>query len=154
MVNVRILPTLIFAVIMLLSSCSLSTTAVRVSEPLLLGGVDALYRETDVEFARQALPGNLKLIEGFRASDPANATLNLLLAQGYAAYALGYLEDEDTQRTRNFYFRAWEYAALLFPADSPLRNGHTASLEQIRDAAAGLAKDDTDRLFGLALMLG
>jgi tetratricopeptide (TPR) repeat protein len=154
MVNVRILPTLIFAVIMLLSSCSLSTTAVRVSEPLLLGGVDALYRETDVEFARQALPGNLKLIEGFRASDPANATLNLLLAQGYAAYALGYLEDEDTQRTRNFYFRAWEYAALLFPADSPLRNGHTASLEQIRDAAAGLAKDDTDRLFWLALSWG
>jgi hypothetical protein len=56
MVNVRILPTLIFAVIMLLSSCSLSTTAVRVSEPLLLGGVDALYRETDVELLARPCP--------------------------------------------------------------------------------------------------
>ena len=144
---------IIFTVI-LLSGCSTSKLIVSMTEPVLSNGVEALYKETDTEFAREAIAGNLKLLEGFRASDPDNGELNALLSQGYSAYALGYLEDDEPQRARNFYYRSLTYARALFGDIPVLKNGSDATPSEVREAVSSLEREDVDRLFWLGLSWG
>src|SRR5271166_5488089 len=46
-------------------------------------GFEAFTSEKDLDFAEQALPGNLKLLEVMLKSDPDNVRLLRLLSQGY-----------------------------------------------------------------------
>jgi hypothetical protein len=50
--------------------------------------------ESDVQLAREALPGNIKTIDGFLAASPENADLLELTAMAYAQYAFAFLEDD------------------------------------------------------------
>ena len=93
-----------------LSSCSLQKMAIRQMEPIFQNSADALFAESDYELAKQALPANLKLIEGLLRSEADNERFLLLAAQGYAGYAMGFLEDEQPQRARAIYLRARNYA--------------------------------------------
>lgn len=127
---------------------------VSLTEPMLENGVNALYTETDVEFAREALPGNLKLLEGFRDSDKENQTLTLMLAQGYSAYALGYLEDDEPLRAKQFYFRSWQYIRSLFADQPVLRDGHDHLPAEIESVLKDMGKEDVERLFWLGLSWG
>ena len=67
--------------------------AVRQTAGVLMAGSLGLESETDVVFAEQALPGNLKMMETFLEVDPENPELLFLLAKGYASYALLFVED-------------------------------------------------------------
>jgi len=86
--------------------------------PVFKTSIDAFYEETDLQIAEQALASNLKLLEGLLKNDPENEDLLLLLAQGYAGYALGFVEDEDPKRAKIFYQRAFNFGqrALFNPA--------------------------------------
>ncbi|HID40327.1 MAG TPA: hypothetical protein EYP36_12550 [Calditrichaeota bacterium] len=92
------------------SSCSMQSIVIRQMEPIFQNSADALFAESDYELAKQALPANLKLIEGLLQSDPDNERLLLLAAQGYAGYAMGFLEDTEPRRARAIYLRARNYA--------------------------------------------
>lgn len=99
---------LIFMV--LLNSCSLNSFVVGQMAPVFKVSSEALYEETDLELAEQAIAANLKLLEGLLKNDPQNEELLLLLAQGYAGYALGFIEDKDPKRAGRFYDRAFQFA--------------------------------------------
>lgn len=91
-------------------SCSPSAFVLRQMTPVLENSAEALYEESDLEIAEQALASNLKLLEGLLKSDPQNKELLLLLAQGWSGYALGFAEDENPRRAKEFYLRARDYA--------------------------------------------
>lgn len=106
---------LILFSVFLVSSCSLNRFVVRQMSPVFKVSASALYEETDLKLAEQAIAANLKLVEGLLKSDPENEELLLLLAKGYAGYALGFVEDEDPLRAKVFYDRAFGFGirALL-----------------------------------------
>src|SRR5438093_301876 len=83
-------------------------------------GFDALTEEQDLEFAAQALPSNLKLLEVMLKSEPDNTRLLRVLAEGYNSYALGFVEDTDPERAKIFYQRATDYAMRLVRQDAKL----------------------------------
>jgi tetratricopeptide (TPR) repeat protein len=62
--------------------------------PVLKRASASFDAESDVQLAREALPGNLKTIDGFLAARPENADLLELTALGYVQYAFGFLEDD------------------------------------------------------------
>jgi len=95
--------------ILLFTSCSLNRLVVGQMSPVFKVSADALYEETDLKLAEQAIGANLKLLEGLLKNDPENEELLLLLAQGYAGYALGFVEDEDPDRAKIFYKRAFGF---------------------------------------------
>jgi hypothetical protein len=86
----------------------------------------AFAQESDVQFAREAAPGQLKTADGFLVSSPENRYLLEILARGYLEYAFGFLEDDlesmpddaahhaerelMAQRCSAFYDRALGYA--------------------------------------------
>ncbi len=148
----RIYLTVLFALI--LSGCSMQKLVVNLTEPMLNDAVNSLYEETDTDFAGQALPGNLKLLEGFWKSDTVNENLLMFLVQGYSAYALGYLEDESPERARAFYLRSWNLAKRLFPENPAIKNGSELSLNEFKSALDNLSREDVPRLFWLGMSWG
>jgi hypothetical protein len=82
--------------------------------PVFKTSMDAFYEETDLQIAEQAIASNLKLLEGLLKNDPENEQLLLMLAQGYSGFALGFVEDENPDRAKVFYRRAFNYGQRAF----------------------------------------
>ncbi|MGO9446133.1 MAG: TRAP transporter TatT component family protein [Thiobacillaceae bacterium] len=93
----------------MLAACSFSQLTVRMSQPLIDGGTQALYRESDLDLAQAAFPPNIELIEGMLVNDPGNQRLQEYAAQAYYGYAFGFVEDENPQRAGQLYRRGMEH---------------------------------------------
>ena len=69
------------------TSCSLmDRVAVKTTASVIKSGSDEVLTEGNWEHFNNAVPGNLKLIEGLWYSDPTNKSLLLMLIKGYGAY--------------------------------------------------------------------
>jgi tetratricopeptide (TPR) repeat protein len=66
----------------------------NLTAPILHEASKAFAMENDLEFARQAAPGNLVTLVGFLYSTPDNRYLLHTVAQGFTEYAFGFLEDD------------------------------------------------------------
>lgn len=97
---------------LLLSGCSMGSMVVRGTESIMDSSVDAMNRETDLELAREAMPTNLKLLEGMLIEEPGNTTMRIYAAQGFYGYAYGFIEAEDPLRAAQIYRRCYEHARI------------------------------------------
>jgi len=163
-------PLTFIIVLFCLVACSPRVLVVNEFADMINEGMGALESETDLELARQAFPGNIKLLETMLANDPANPTLRLLLARLYASYAFAFLEtdldaarlgaaasvdpDALSHRAVVFYQRAEAYALGVLEASHP---GLTRKLEQvttIEAVLATMAPGDAPALFWYGFSLG
>jgi len=78
-------------------------------------GIQVIYQEDDLEIAEQFLANNLKMIELLLSKDPENCRLNLIAAQGFGAFAMAFVEDEDPDRAVRLYQRGLAYAFRSLP---------------------------------------
>jgi len=142
-----------------LSGCSLNRLAVRSTAAVVDKGLPAVYREKDPQFAREALPANLKLMEILLESDPKNRTLLLNAAMGFCGYAFMFAEDESEPRASAMYEKGSGYALRALELYGAARNGKPLpeALEKKSAAAAfwhsfcrasfvNLNRDDPDAL--------
>lgn len=152
---------------LLLSGCSIKQIAIKqLGSALAETGGGAFASEEDLEFAGQAIPFSLKLIESLLAEQPNNPELLQAAAAGFTQYAYVWvqqpadlIEDEDFQeaqrqreRARAFYLRAHEYAVRGLDALQP----GTATL-LATDPARAVARfgaDDVPLLYWSAASLG
>jgi hypothetical protein len=111
------LPTLLLA-----AGCGqfMNNMTVDSTAPVLKLASASFDAESDVQLAREALPGNLKTIDGFLAARPENADLLELTALGYVQYAFGFLEDD---------------LEALPPGDSPRRRELVGRCTELYDRA-------------------
>lgn len=139
---------ILLILIFISASCSFNKLVVGQMTPVLEKSAEALYEESDLQLAEQALASNLKLLEGLLKNDPQNEELNLLLAQGYAGYALGFVEDEDPQRAALFYDRAYKYGfnVLLEDYDDEWQ-WNKDNIQKLNSAIDGIEDDNVDALF-------
>ena len=117
-------------------------------------GFDALTEEQDLEFAGQALPSNLKLLEVMLKNEPDNEKLLRLLAEGYSSYALGFVEDTNPERAKVFYQRATDYALRLVRQDAKLAKAFDGSVDNLKEELAKRGKDDVPGVFWAAFGIG
>ncbi len=83
-----------FVVVLALCSCSLVKLTADSTADVLAVAAPANNMENDVQFAREAAPGQLKTVEGFLMASPENRTMLTLLAQGYCEYAFAFLQND------------------------------------------------------------
>jgi len=126
----------------------------------------ALDRERDPEFARQALPANLKTFEALLVNDPDNETLLELLAEGYFSYAFGFLEhdlaeaqieaapEDEIERTQEravvHYLRARDYGFRLLDRTKLEKAAKELDVERVQTHLEKLEKEDVPGLFWAA----
>ena len=146
---------ILFAILpLLLFSGCIQTIAVRSVGGIVEDGYSALTEEADLPFAEQALPGNIKLLEVMLKNDPDNVRLLKLCAEGYASYALGFVEDVDVVRARAFYLRGRDYGVRILEQDDDLKKSLAGSAEDLRNALAKKGKGDVPGVFWTAFAWG
>lgn len=117
-------------------------------------GFDAIAEEQDLQLAGEALPANLKLIEVMLKNEPENKTLLKLASEGYCSYALGFVEDSDSGRARQFYRRGHDYALQMIAQDRSLAKALEGPIDALQEELAKRGKDEVPALFWLAFGLG
>ena len=141
------------ALMFLLSGC-VQTIAVNTMGGLINDGFSAFMEESDLEFAGKALPGNLKLLEVMLKSSPDNVTLLKLASEGYSSYALGYLEDTEPERAREFYKRGRDYALRILQHDETLAKAISGTPIELKQALANCGTDQVPGAFWAAFGWG
>lgn len=102
---------LLLFTLVIIPGCSIQKLAIRSTGSVLDASFEALMAEDDLELAKTAIESDLKILEGFLNIDSSNKELLLLAAQGFASYALGFVEDEDPARAVKLYERSRRYAS-------------------------------------------
>ncbi len=145
---------LLAAALSLIMSGCVQSIAVSTVGGLVEDGFVAFTEEEDLAFAEASLPGNLKLLEVLLKSEPENERLLLLASQGYASYALAFLEDQDQERARSFYLRGRDYGLRLLGLDSELARAIEGSPDSLRSLLAERGKDLAPAVFWTAFGWG
>lgn len=115
----RILP------LVLLTAVGCAGVALRSAPSLWENMTRTLFEECDPELARQALPAQLKLLEGLLGEAPGYDRLLDALCMGFTGYAMLFVEDDDPGRASPLYARAARYGfkslgfEVSLPEDAP-----------------------------------
>lgn len=117
-------------------------------------GFEAFTGESDLQFAEQALPGNLKLLDVMLKNRPDDVRLLRLASEGYASYALAFLEGKEDARARAFYLRARDYGLRIMRQDGALARALDGSADDLRAELAGRDKGDVPGVFWAAFGWG
>jgi tetratricopeptide (TPR) repeat protein len=137
----------------LLQGC-IQTIAIRSMAGIMDNGFQAFNEESDLQLAHESLGSNLKLLEALIKSDPENTQFLLFAAQGYAAYALAFAEDDSVERARVFYLRAKEYGLRILRQNPRFAEAFDKREEEFRAALETMGQDDVPALFWTALSWG
>jgi hypothetical protein len=91
--------------------------------PVLKRATKSMDEEDDVQLARDALPAQIKTIDGFLAASPEQPDMLELTAMAYVQYAFGFLEDD---------------LETLPPGESPARQNLVSRCTSLYDRAFDL----------------
>jgi hypothetical protein len=139
--------------LMLLTACSMGQMVVRGSQAILDSGIESMNRETDLQLARDAMPANLKLLEGMLLEDPNNTELLIYAAEGFHGYSFGFVESEDPARAKLLYRRCYAHAQQALQLAGIDVNPESAAPEALEAAAGKAGKKAVPALFWTASCL-
>ncbi len=133
-------------------SCGVvQSVAVNSTSGILTYGMAALFEESDLTLAEQAIPGNLKLVEAlYRAKDGDDDKLGTMLAQGYTGYALGFVEDTDPERAKTIYIRARDYGLKVLRKNKKFNAVFDEDAATFAQGVETFSKDDVPTIFWTA----
>lgn len=103
----RLLAICVFVSVFLLNNCM--RVALRASPSLFPNFTTSIFEECDIELAKNAIPANLKLLEGILKNDPENKQILTTLSMGFAGYSMLFLEADEPERASSLYLRARDY---------------------------------------------
>jgi len=130
------------------------TIAVSTVGGIVDDGFGAFTEESDLAFAEQALPANMKLLDILLKSDSTNERMLRLASEGYSSYALSFLEDSDQMRARDFYRRGREYAFRLLREDREMARALDGTVDDLKSVLAARGKQEVPAVFWAAFGWG
>ena len=143
-------PLLALLALLLLGGCSMNQLVVRSSMGLMEESIRAMQRETDLELARDAIPANLKMLEGMIAADPGNAELQLYAAEGYYGYTFAFVERSAPERAAALYARCRDYGAAALAHSGFTPGIFTTPLRELEQALQQADQRQVPALFWTA----
>lgn len=134
----------------LLTGCSVQKMAIRSMGDILDNSLISLYEEEDLELAEHAIASDLKLLEALIKSDPENEKLLLMASQGFASYALGFVEDREPERAKKLYLRGREYGLQRLKQDHFPVYALSGDMTSFENSLKSVQEDDVPTLFWTA----
>lgn len=128
-----------------LSSCSVNRIVVNSMANFIDDGTIVLYREADLGIAEHFLANNLKTIEVLLQKDPNNQKLNIIAAQGFGAYAMAFVEDQNPARASRLYLRGVDYGIRALPKKKKFTK--TTIPKELEAILQTYTKEDVPALF-------
>ena len=136
------------------AGCTPKQVVVRTTALLLPDAVAAMNAEPDLEIARTAAGADLKLAEGLLRADPRNRELAAITAQGFASYALAFVEDKDPDRAAGLYLRGKEIGLAALSQDRRLKAALHGSDADFAAAVQHIGQSRKDLLLWTAACWG
>ncbi|MFC1558602.1 TRAP transporter TatT component family protein [candidate division KSB1 bacterium] len=129
------------------SGCSINKIAINATGSIIGYGMDALLEESDVAFAEQSAPANLKLLEGLIKADPENKHLLISASYGFSSFSLAFLEGKDNERAKNFYERGKRYGLRILLQNEDFKSAFSQKADVFKESLKSFNKDDVPALF-------
>jgi len=98
---------LLTGVVLFFSGCV--KLALRLSPSLIPSFTEAIFEECDPGLSKDAIPANLKILEGLLKNDPGNKRILTALSMGYAGYSMLFIDEYDPERASALFLRARNY---------------------------------------------
>jgi hypothetical protein len=113
--------------------------ALKFTPHLISNFTQVLFEECDTGLARDAVPADLKLMEGLLRHDLDNEDLLTALCMGYTGYAFLFVEENDPDRASRLYLRARGYGlrAMGIPSFRDTKEGRKALCDRLRTVGKG-----------------
>jgi hypothetical protein len=127
---------------------------VRGTQTIMDGGIESMNSETDLQLAKDAMPANLKLLEGMLIEDPNNTEMIIYTAEGFYGYSFGFVEIENPARAKLLYRRCYGHAQRALQLAGVDVDPESASLEAVETAISKAGKKAVPALFWTASCLG
>ncbi len=121
--------------------------AVNATGSIIEYGIEALAEESDLIFARESAPANLKLLEGLIKANPESDKLLLSASRGFASYSLAFIEDEDKERAKYFYMKGKNYGLRILKKNEQFNEALNKDVDSFNQALKLFAGDDVPALF-------
>ncbi|MFA5834911.1 MAG: TRAP transporter TatT component family protein [Bacteroidota bacterium] len=133
-------------------SCGVvNTVAVNATTNIVDYGLEAIFEESDLDFAEKAIPGNLTLLEAlYRAKDKDDDHLAFLLTEGYTGYTLGFVEDVDVERAKILYARARDYGLRSLKKNKQFAQAFEQDQTAFKKSLEQFSKEDVPMIFWTA----
>lgn len=138
---------ILFSFLLLISGCSINKLAINATGSIVEYGMDALMEESDLIFAEESAPGNLKLLEGLIKADPENEKLLIDAARGFFGYTLAFIEDKNKERARIFYKRGKDYGLRVLLKKKRFNEAFTNDIDNFNQSLESFGRDDVPALF-------
>lgn len=155
---------ILFLLILSLTGCSIKKMTINATGTFMEDIVQAFFEEEDIDFAKQAIPANLKLLDGLiKGSNYENDDLLLKGCKLYGMYAMGFFEDMDTDRklekenlkkASNFYKKAKEYGMKILIKNNDFKNVLDKDFSEFEKIMIAFNKKDLEALFWTAFAWG
>jgi len=121
--------------------------AVKATGSIIEYGIEALEEESDIVFAQESAPGNLKLLEGLIKADPENEKLLLSASRGFAFYSLAFIEGKDKERAKYFYLKGKDYGLNILKKNKQFNEALNKDVDSFNQALKVFVKNDVPALF-------
>jgi len=138
---------ILFSFLLLISGCSINKLAINATGSIIEYGMDALMEESDLIFAEESAPGNLKLLEGLIKADPENEKLLIAAARGFFGYALAFIEDKNKERAKIFYKRGKDYGLRVLLKKKRFNEAFNNDIDNFNQSLESFGRDDVPALF-------
>ena len=137
----------VFLCFMFFVSCSTQRMAVQLALPLIEGQYQSMQEEMDLDFAAQAIPSNLKMMEGLLKNHQTSTQILNNLSEGFCSYAFSFVEDSEPGRASVLYARGRGYAVRSFIESSEVIDLLALSGEEFQFALKRTNINDLSGLF-------
>jgi hypothetical protein len=155
---------LIAVVAVMLGGCSPKKMIIGSTALIMDDVVDAYFTESDVDFAKDAIPGNLKLLDGLiRGSNNEDNGLLLKGCKLYGMYGLAFFEDVTTdkkqdkinlKKSANFYAKSKDYGMRILTKNGGFKSAVDGNVDDFTKNLGAFGKDDVETLFWTAFAWG
>lgn len=150
--------------IIIITTCSIKRITID-STALFMDDIsDSFFEEGDIDFAEQAIPANLKLLEGLiKGSSYENDSLLLKGCKMFGMYAMGFLEDasvdkknekKNLKRASAFYEKAKDYGLMIFKKKSDFKTALEGTIDDFMKIMPAFNENDVELLFWTAFSWG
>jgi tetratricopeptide (TPR) repeat protein len=125
--------------------------ALRASPSLFPNFTMSIFEECDIELARNAIPANLKLLEGLLKNDPENKQILTTLAMGFGGYSMLFVEGDDPERASELYLRAIDYGMKALGERGARLKDTLARKDDLQRVLQTLGREDLKPLFWITV---
>ncbi len=135
--------------VFLLNNCM--RVALRVTPALFPNFTNSIFEECDMELAKNAIPANLKLLEGLLKNDPENKQILTTLSMGFGGYSMLFVEGDEPERASRLYLRARDYGIKALGEKGIRLKNTQERKEDLQGVLQTLGKAELDPLFWITV---